>query len=155
MSSSAPNWVEIASLVVSAITAITIGLAALQLIFHGRQIHREFENHYVERYWNLMDRRSKGFALEYKPKERDHIVVRGYLQLCEDETDLRRLGRVTDATWKYWSGSIVDQCSEPAYRAELELVNHLQYPGVRQLLESSGKMDPLKRRWIWRWTHGL
>ncbi|MBX3103792.1 MAG: hypothetical protein KF867_02350 [Cryobacterium sp.] len=155
MTSTLPNWVDIASLIVSILTCFTIGLAAIQLIFHSRQMHREFETLYVERYWVLMDKRSQAFTVGQNPTESDKTVIRGYLQLCEDEVDLRRLGRVTDGTWRFWSGAMIAQCGEPAYSAALEQLGQSMYPGLRQLIFSGGTADPLEKSWFWRMRHGL
>jgi hypothetical protein len=145
---------EAFSIVIQSITAAAIIFAAGQLFFHGRQTHREFEHLYVARYWALMDRLSLAFAIEGQVCKEDKPVVRGYLQLCEDEIDLRRLGRITDNTWKYWSQASLDQASESAYTNELAELNESHYPLLRTLIGSGGA-DPLKRRWLWRKLHGL
>lgn len=146
---------EILGIVVQVLTAGAIVFAAWQLLFHSRAMHREFEMLYVERYWHLMDRRSEQFALTQKPTEADRQVIRAYLNLCEDEADLRGLGRVTDNTWKFWSSAIVEQLSVDAYRAELESLDEASFPRVRELLSTKGKRDPLNRRWLNRKVHGL
>jgi len=150
-----PNWTEIASVVIGALTFLTIGVAAIQLIFHSRQMHREFESLYVSRYWDVMDRRSESFATDRVPTEADRPVMRAYLQLCEDEIDLRGLGRVTDSTWKFWARSIVEQCGADGYREELLAAPEDAYPNVRRLLETGGEGDPLNASWGWRVRHGL
>lgn len=150
-----PNWVDIGTFIVSMVTCLTIGFAALQLIFHSRQTHREFESLYVQRYWNLMDKRSEPFAVKQKVLPEDKSVIRGYLQLCEDEIDLRRLGRVTDHTWRFWASAIKSQCSEPAYKAELKKLDREQYPRVRELLAYGSARDPLDKHWVVRKLHGL
>lgn len=150
-----PNWTDIASVVISAITVLTIAFAAVQLIFHTRQMHRDFESLYVQRYWALMDRRTPSFALDRVPTEGDRPIIRAYLQLSEDEIDLRRLGRVTDHTWAYWSGAIVDQCSTVGYQEELLATPEADYPRVRTLIARNGDWDPLEKGAIWRARHGL
>lgn len=146
---------EVFSAIVQAFTALAIIFAAWQLMFHSRQMHRDFELLYVQRYWELMDRRSPEFALECEPTPDDRLVIRAYLQLCEDEVDLRRLGRVTDNTWKFWSRSIVEQASAPAYAEELKRVGADRYSLVRRLMASRAAHDPLGRSWLWRKVHGL
>lgn len=50
------KWVEIGAQFATIVTALAVFLALLQLI-HGRAAkHRDIENLYVQRYWNLMDR---------------------------------------------------------------------------------------------------
>lgn len=146
---------DVLATVVQLLTASAIVFAAWQLLFHSRQMHRDFEMLYVQRYWELMDGRSDSFLLNSEPNEQDHRVIRGYLQLCEDEIDLRRLGRVTDNTWSFWASSIVQQCSAPGYREELSVVPATMYPGVREQLEALTPLDPLLHGWLWRKFHGL
>lgn len=146
---------EIFGVIVQALTAVAIIFAAWQLLFHSRAMHREFELLYVERYWALMDRRSEQFALTGNPDDSDRLVIRGYLQLCEDECDLRGLGRVTDNTWSFWGISIATQLGEASYGHELELAEQSLYPQVRAILSSAGKKDPLRWGWFRRKVHGL
>lgn len=145
---------EIFTFVVQGVTALAIIFAAWQLLFHSRQMHREFEQLYVSRYWVLMDQRSAHFAVTGHARKRDRPVVRGYLQLCEDEIDLRRLGRVTDNTWEFWAGAALDQVAAPAYAKELETLGCDDYHLLRELIRTEGT-DPLRRNWLWRKTHGL
>lgn len=146
---------ETFSAIVQTLTALAIVFAAWQLLFHSRQMHRDFELLYVQRYWELMDRRSPEFALEQVPAEADRVVIRAYLQLCEDEADLRRLGRVTDSTWRYWAQALVEQASSPAYAHELDRLDGEMYPLVRRLIASAAAFDPLEHAWLWRKVHGL
>lgn len=143
------------STVVQALTASAIVFAAWQLLFHSRQMHRDFEVLYVQRYWGLMDERSDKFLLNGELVETDRRVVRAYLQLSEDEIDLRSLGRVTDNTWRFWSRAITDQCTAPGYREELSVLPTTMYPGVRKNLEAGRAYDPLEHGWLWRKVHGL
>lgn len=146
---------ELFSIIVQALTAMAIVFAAWQLLFHSRQMHRDFELVYVQRYWELMDRRSASLALEGLPRRRDRTVIRSYLQLCEDEIDLRRLGRVSDNTWRFWATSIVEQASTEPWAAEIAKLGSSQYPLLRKLIESDVAYDPLEHSWVWRKLHGL
>jgi len=145
--------VEVFSTVVQALTAGAIIFAAWQLMFHSRQTHREFELLYVQRYWDLMDRRSEQMALNGAPQPSDRTVVHAYLQLSEDELDLRRLGSVTDSTWTFWGTAITDQAGSSLYLAELNSSDPNAYPRVRVHLNGGG--DPLEHNWLWRKVHGL
>ncbi|WP_144720144.1 hypothetical protein [Agrococcus jejuensis] len=151
---------DVIGAIVQTATLIAVGVAAWQLLFHSRQMHRDFEALYVQRYWTLMDQRSDAFALDGVPTDRDRVIARGYLQLCEDEIDCRRIGRVTDSTWEYWRGAIIDQTSTPAYLAELDSVTETRYPLLRLALQQREDFDPLTSRtlasnWLWRKLHGL
>ncbi len=145
---------ELFSILIQSFTAIAIVFAAWQLLFHSRQMHREFEHLYVARYWELMDQRSARFSCGGRPKKSDRRVVRGYLQLCEDQIDLRRLARITDNTWGFWCGAILDQVVEEAYALELHAVDGAELPNLRELIRSGGA-DPLAQRWTGRKLHGL
>lgn len=143
------------SVIVQSLTALAIIFAALQLLFHSKQMHRDFEMMYVQRYWQVMDRRSDEFEFDGKPQASDREVIRGYLQLSEDEIDLRGLGRVSDNTWVFWSTAIVAQCHEEAYAKALADTPQDMFRSVRTLLSSDGREDPLKRRWLGRKLRGL
>ncbi|MDN5896920.1 MAG: hypothetical protein L0H93_23220 [Nocardioides sp.] len=146
------SWVEVVGLVVSLVTAGSIIFAAIQIVAQTRQMHREFEALYVQRYWSLMDQHSVGFRRGMKPNKTDQLVLVQYLQLCEDEIDLRRLGRVTDDTWRYWEQSIRAQAMESAYRGALRGSARSDFPSLKKLLSSPNGYDPLiwsdvKKRW--------
>ena len=89
-------------------------------------MHRDLEMLYVQRYWALMDARSVHWVLDRNPTPEDRVVVRGYLQLCEDEIDLRRLGRVTDNTRGFWDESMLSQLHDPPYLAALNESGHTE-----------------------------
>jgi hypothetical protein len=103
ISTTLPNWAEVVTAAVSAIALVAVLFALLQISFLNRQIHRELEAKYLERYWLLMDRRSSRFALGGPPVRSDRRVIHAYFQLSEDQIALRRLGRVTDHTWQFWA----------------------------------------------------
>lgn len=147
--------IDIWSLVLQIATLVAVGVAAWQLLFHSRQMHREFESLYIARYWELMDRRSKRWVLKGQPTSMDTTVMRSYLQLCEDEIDCRRIGRITDNTWDFWRDAIRSQAGTGHYQRVLEEAPMSEYPLLRKLLRLGASYDPLGRTWIWRKTHGL
>lgn len=91
------GW-EWANVVAQFATVFAVLFAIFQLIGARAAKPRDFENLYVQRYWNLMD----GFlgdpwtaaSIRQLPKK-DRSKVLAYLQLCEDELDLRRNGFVS------------------------------------------------------------
>ncbi|MBX3195844.1 MAG: hypothetical protein KF727_12200 [Microbacteriaceae bacterium] len=143
--------------VVQVLTALAIIFAAWQLLFHSRAMHREFELLYVQRYWELMDRRTAKFAIGDGTHHSDRLVIRAYFQLCEDEADLRRIGRVTDNTWTFWRGAMVSQASTAAYRHELDRLDASAYPQLRAILADpeGRRKGPLAWGWLRRKLHGL
>ncbi|MEO8262345.1 MAG: hypothetical protein ABI566_07220 [Pseudolysinimonas sp.] len=125
---------DIIGIVLQAATALAIVIGAWQLLFHSRQMHRDFESLYVERYWQIMDRRSNDWILKGKTKPEDETIIRQYLQLCEDEIDLRELGRVSDGTWKFWADAIRMQAGVEPYVSTLRKLGTRAYPSVSRLM---------------------
>lgn len=97
---------------------LTIRLATLDVAVIGvlgglmglrhsrRQRTRVFEQHFVDRYWRLMDQlslRALRGSPDGEPDEQDERLVRAYFRLCEDELDLRSQGWVSDSTWAVWA----------------------------------------------------
>ena len=143
------------SLVLQIATLVAVVVAAWQLLFHSRQMHRDFEALYVARYWTLMDQRSADFALGGTPTKSDQIVILNYLQLCEDEIDCRRIARVTDSTWKFWRSAIISQANETPYAAALRELPKDRFPQLRALLHTAHDYDPLEWKAPSRAFHGL
>jgi hypothetical protein len=150
-----PNWAEAVSAVVAALTMLTVIFAVIQVTFLNRQIHRELEALYLQRYWALMDRRSERFANRGIPDRKDRSVIRAYLELSEDQLGLRSLGRVTDHTWRFWAKDISTQCQVASYRRELDAADSAEFPKLRALLSNGDKYDPLGKGRLWRATRGL
>lgn len=138
------SYVDIIGLLVQLVTAVAILFAGWQLLYHSRAMHRELEMAYVQRYWQLMDGRSDTFVLTREPEPADEVVISRYLQLCEDELELRSLGRVTDATWAFWSKSMFQQVSVPAYRRVLDRMPDTYLPFLRRLMSDGPDHDPIE-----------
>ncbi len=60
--------------VVQALTLLAIATGAWQLLAHSRQMHRDFESMYVQRYWTSMDRRSSSWILSGRFGKDDLLV---------------------------------------------------------------------------------
>lgn len=138
-------------------TVIAVGAAFLQLIGARAAKHRDFENLYVQRYWNLMDR------FEGNPwtassiddlVDSDRSRVSAYLQLCEDELDLRRNGFISTKTWGIWVDGMKSQCTRPAYKEELNAMEQGELPALRDFLEN-GNADPLRMNRFMKWWTGI
>lgn len=138
-------------------TVIAVGAAFLQLIGARAAKHRDFENLYVQRYWALMDR------FEGNPwtassiddlVDSDRSRVSAYLQLCEDELDLRRNGFISTKTWGIWVDGMKSQCARPAYKEELNAMDSAELPGLRDFLEN-GNADPLRMNRFMKWWTGI
>lgn len=151
-------------------TALFAGLALLvvfaavgQLRLHNRQLHRELENQYLQRFWSLWDARSKTFRRTGKSKHARPGWIQDYLMLSNDQIELRGRGRVTDDTWDFWARDIARFCF--AY-PELVREAEAKYPAVWRLLSdertklavadrSVAVYDPLGWPSWKRWRQGL
>lgn len=150
------GW-EWANITAQFATVIAVGAAFLQLIGARAAKHRDFENLYVQRYWNLMDR------FEGNPwtassiddlVEADQLKVSAYLQLCEDELDLRRNGFISTKTWGIWVDGMKSQCARQAYKDALSKMEPAELPALRDFLDNENH-DPLKMNWFLKWWTGI
>lgn len=149
-----PNWAEGVTALTSGLAFLAVVLAGVQIRHVSRQMHRDFESHYLLRYWALMDRRSRRFKLGGRPNRMDGVLIADYLALCEDQLTLRALGRVTDDTYGFWARDIVAQAGQGAYRAFLASAQVTDFPRLRSLLTQPGH-DPLKQHRLGRLWRGL
>lgn len=149
-----PNWAEGVSALVAVVTLVAVALAAAQIRFVNRQMHREFEMQYLLRFWQLMDRRSAKLKSGGRPTRSDRLLLGEYLTLCEDQIALRSLGRVTDHTWSYWSRDIRGMCSSPPVAGHLARERPNLFPHLRCLL-ASDSYDPLRKGRAARHWSGL
>ena len=147
--------IEFWALLFQGATFVAVCFAAFQLMFHSRHMHRDLEMVYVNRYWELMDMRSPVFVLTRQPSDEDQVVIFKYLQVCEDEIDLRSIARVTDNTWAFWAKSIHAQVTVPAYAKVLGDHGRELFPSLSTLVDRGPQFDPLAKGFLWRKVHGL
>lgn len=153
---------ETTSLIVQMLTCLALVFAAWQILFHARQMHRDMEMFYVDQYWRLITRASTEWRRTNLSSPvvtaEDQALVFDYLQLCEDEIQLRASARVTDNTWRLWEPAIRAQITQPAFAEVLGAEsNRSFYLGLHDLSAYSGRepFDPLPKNWLWRKVHGL
>lgn len=123
-----------------------------QLRLHNRQLHRELENQYLQRFWTLWDRRTEKFKRTGRIKHADEAWIHDYLTLCKDQVELRELGRVTDDTWDFWARDMADLCfsyPELVSKAKAgypELWSLLSHPDAQRAVEDRrvAVYDPLR-----------
>lgn len=149
-----PNWADGVTALVAVITLAAVVLAAVQIRFVNRQMHREFEMQYLLRFWQLMDRRSAKLKSGRGPTRADKLLLGEYLTLCEDQIALRGLGRVTDHTWNYWSRDIRGMCSSAPVAEQLAREDPSHFPHLMCLL-ASASYDPLRKGRVRRHWSGL
>lgn len=151
-SQTAPNWAEGLTALISLATLIAVVLAMIQIRDVNRQMHRELEMQYLLRFWQLMDRRSMRWAIKGRLASGDQALAMDYLTLCEDQIQLRALGRVTDQTWSYWKRDIRAMCASQPIATMLASSMPADYHHLRNLLLSPD-YDPLRAsrmRRLWR-----
>jgi hypothetical protein len=144
------DWANIATIV----TAAAVIVAILSFIGDRSQRHREFESLYVQRYWAIHDRQSADVRLGRNGKLRkaDRALALDYLRLCEDELEIRKLGLVTNRTWKVWADAIESGIATPLSRELLEeRPAELHY--VRQFARDH--RDPYTGWRLWAKWNGL
>jgi hypothetical protein len=153
---------EILQVLFQFLTFIAVVFAAWQILFHARQMHRDMELFYVGQYWKIMSRMSPEWRVANftgePPTLEDQRLVLEYIQLCDDEIQLRKEARVTDSTWKLWNDAIAFSLTRAAFAQALEDPSAGgMYSHVRALLSSPTPhtYDPLKRSVFWRRLHGL
>lgn len=148
-------------LVLSSISALAIAFVVVQITTHNRQMHHDFEAMYLQRFWSLMERRSLNFAASRGRKRlsrTDLRTVHDYLELSNDQVELRRHGRVTDQTWRIWAPDIVRFVSQPVIWRVLEESEPQRYIDLRELLArwpSDPAWDPCSFGRFRRWARGL
>ena len=156
------NAAEIVGLIAQIITLVALVVTILQLIGSRTSRHREFENLYVQRYWNLMDSFEgdpwKAFsATELTAKDRRRLSA--YLWLCEDELNLRRNGFIMTKTWGIWAAGINIQGRVNACQDILQRLPQSELEGLRNFLETAEHdirgADPLRMSSFRKWWTGL
>lgn len=103
--------------------AIAVPLAWYQTRVSRHLRHREFEEIYIQRYWDIRGQLPPLPLLtsDITPGARcDERAVWEYLELCEDEIDLRRTSHITDETWEIWSESIAVAINSGPFRDALD-----------------------------------
>lgn len=152
------EWLEITSKFFSIATFVAVFFAVSQLIASRVAKHRDFENLYVQRYWNIMD----GFADDPLEAEAlgdldpaDQTRIKSYLQLCEDEIDLRENGFITTKTWGIWSSGMIFQCAQPAFSESLSKLADEKLPSLRRYIAQDIQEDPLENGRIYKWWTGI
>jgi hypothetical protein len=157
------EWLDVTEKFFSILTSLALVFALLQLTQGRAAKHRDFENIYAQRYWALMDTIEGDpwqatSLLELSTKDRRRMTA--YLQLCEDELDLRRNGYITTKTWGIWADGMRSQCDRPAYRECLAReFGQNNLPALREFLDAPSDLihssDPLKMSRMAKWWTGI
>ncbi|GAA1615833.1 hypothetical protein GCM10009805_07590 [Leucobacter chromiireducens subsp. solipictus] len=151
-----------------ALTLVLASVAALWAIKQLRTTQKirkhEFEDIYVQRYWAVFDGLTSGQKLALWNPEANQEVLRApevqtvlwkYMELCEDQADLRAVGLITKQTWKQWESGVRSAACAPPYVDMLDaLLSDLQNsrPGcpppfirLREARTAQKRYDPRSR----------
>lgn len=111
-------WETVPDIVVAVFTltaTASVFRVLWQIQLQRKQLHRDRENTYIDRYWVIFD--------QLEASEEDtHAhgrAVTAYLSRGEVQCDMRARDRVTEEPWKIWGPSIFQQVQEPAFAASL------------------------------------
>jgi hypothetical protein len=147
------------------IALVVTALGVLGVIYSLRQNHRErlrqFESMYVQRYWSLIDQLSLEVLAGAEPHplaNADEKAIRAYLQLCEDELELRAGRCIADNTYRIWADGICTQLKQPAFRKVWDQVRAeptFPYTYMNSLLTQGAAFDPCDMSLPLRWLRGL
>ena len=132
---------ETISIIFQSITLLAVFAALWQLLLRSKKMHRDTEMVFVQRYWQIMDRRSPKLVIDNKPSAEDKLVILQYLRLCEDEIDHRAQGKIPRETWLMWQKAMHDQFDNPHFQDVLKETDPF-YPGIRKVLASGPDYDP-------------
>lgn len=145
----ASAWSDMIMVVLTLATLAGVVYVAAQVALQRKQLHRDLENLYVERYWAIMDRLE---STQPDSPERQRAVL-SYLGLSEDQCDLRALGRVTGETWGIWGRSIHGALEEAEYAQALACSPSNRFAHLRELIVDGAEYDPIDltlRQQKWR-----
>lgn len=152
---------EALDVALSALSLATLAFVLVQVVSHSRQMHHDFEAMYLQRFWSIMERTSMHVDFGVSPRwlaRRDRRVIKDYLELSNDQVALRRLGRITDDTWRMWAPDIVAFTSQRAVALTLRRSSPLAYVDLRALLDNAttdSAWDPCSMGAARRWIRGL
>lgn len=153
------DWFYLFSITATFITTIGVLGIIWQIIGERRTRHREFENMYVSRYWNIASKLPHRFVCghqDYSPTEQELVALTDYLLLCEDELDLRKRGFVTDQTWEIWAEGICSASNDTILRDIVDSFPPDRLTIFKELVNSeTRRFDPLTWSKKKRWWSGL
>ncbi|MCH1883955.1 hypothetical protein [Agrococcus sp. ARC_14] len=147
---------------------------ALQVRQANRARKHEFEDIYVQRYWQIMDALSAEDRIalvrgEMPASAQAHSETRSrlwsYLELCEDEADQREAGLITTVTWHQWRRGIHGAATRPPYQSildgfenELTMLPESERPFMQLRRAATdadaAQYDPRKKKPIRDWFTG-
>lgn len=149
------TWADATMATTSIITAIAAIGIVLQLVLNNKQMHRDFETLYLQRFWSLQDEIQQQHL---KSTTVPPYVIRKYLELTEDQIALRAHARITSHTWQLWAPDIYRQCITEPYSSTLDNEPIDRFQNIRTLIQETkinSTYDPLKYSRIRKFFAGL
>ena len=106
-------------------------LVSSQLRMQKKQLNRDIENDYLQRYWQIRDNID---ACSNAGVEQRRWRL-AYLRLCEDQIDLAQAGGVTVETWAQWDSGMRGELQRfPIYAEVIRDAHPGELAGVRSIL---------------------
>lgn len=141
------DWNTIASLA----TAVGVGIAAWQIWESRNLAQTTFEDSLDQQYRNLIMQIPVDVLLDkqtpVKKKEEVREIIYNYLDLCNEQTYLRKKKRVTRPRWNTWCEGIRDNINKPAFKEvweEVKLEAPASFSSLTQLEKECFDCDPVK-----------
>lgn len=125
---SIPEWV---TAVTSAMALVGLLFVWLQLKAQKRQLIRDIENDYVQRYWQIRDNIDASTFGGGGEERRWRLA---YVRLCEDQIDLANAVGVTPTTWRQWDAGMRAELMRFEIYRDVVKAHPDEFRGVRALM---------------------
>lgn len=118
------DWTAIGSFA----TAVTVGVAAVQIYYATRQEKTEFEDSLSREYREIVAQLPTAVLLQQeaaKDAADTHFpLFYRYIDLSNEQIFLRKKGRIRKSTWRDWRDGIRSNLQKPGYREAWERVKN-------------------------------
>jgi len=141
------NTIDIFTAISSVATAIGVVFVAWQLRISKKQAQAQFEDSFDQQYRNLslpipVDI-FLGKEMTNDNREKVRELLFNYFDLCNEQSYLRSIGRITKSTWKIWCSGMENNLNTVAFK---EVYNEVKgcsrFTYLDRLVQSEFKDDP-------------
>jgi len=120
------TFLEVLTAISNVATAIAVGVAAWQLVLNKKQAVTNFEDSFAKQYRELIANIPLeiffGDVLSEEKYQECFDEIYRYLDLCNEQIFLYKIGRISEATWQFWVAGISENLSKPVFqRAWVEI----------------------------------
>jgi hypothetical protein len=140
---------EVIEAIASTVTATGVFIGAIQLLLTKRINQTQFEDDLTKQYREITKMISVkallGGELTTDEFEEDQKGLYHYIDLSNERVFLRKIGRVSQATWEYWRDGIKSNLSRAAFKQSWDQVKVAapnSFSELRRLEKSDFKVDP-------------